>query len=512
MFLLNPVAMRLELKNGINNCSVINDSYSADLNSLRIALDFLSQQHQHSKKTVILSDILQSGRNEKDLYEEVAQLLSLGQISRVIGIGERIQHYQHLFTDKLEAFFYSNVGLFMQDFHRHHFRDETILLKGARIFEFEQIDKMLEQKVHQTIMEINLNALAHNLKQYKQQLDADTKLMAMVKAFSYGSGSFEIANVLQFHGVDYLAVAYADEGVALRKAGITLPIMVMNTDEAGFDALLQYDLEPDIYSIGLLRAFEAYLRKQGMGQFPVHIELETGMNRLGFAEQELPEVLRHIHSELFKVQSVFSHLSASEDPQHDEFTRQQAIVFTRMADRIEQEISYKVIRHISNSSGITRHPDLQMDMVRLGIGLYGIDSGMSDRVELREVSALKSTIAQIKELKEGETVGYGRKGVALRPSRIATIRIGYADGYPRNIGNGIGKVWVNGKLAPTIGSICMDMTMIDITDIPSVAEGDEVIIFGPELSVSKLAGWAETIPYEILTGISQRVKRVYFED
>jgi alanine racemase len=512
MLKLNPVAMRLELKNGINNTSVINDSYNADLNSLKIALDFLGQQHQHPRKTVVLSDLLQTGRNEKDLYEEVGQLLQLAGVDRVIAIGERIQHYRSVFSHISESFFYPSTGMFRQEFHRHHFGDEIILLKGARVFEFEQIDKLLEQKVHQTVMEINLNALVSNLKIYQGLLAPSTKLMAMVKAFSYGSGSFEIANVLQFHGIDYLAVAYTDEGVALRKAGITLPVMVMNTDEAGFDALIQYGLEPDIYSRSLLNAFESYLRKQAIRQFPVHIELETGMNRLGFSEAELPGLLKTIGSELLRVKSVFSHLSASEDPQHDGFTARQAERFRKMTRELEQALGYEVIKHISNSSCISRHPELQFDMVRLGIGLYGIDTGMAGKQGLREVSVLRSTIAQIKHIEEGETVGYGRKGIADKKMRIATIRIGYADGYPRSLGNGVGKVMVHGKPAPTMGSVCMDMTMIDITDIPPATEGDEVILFGPGLSVSKLAEWADTIPYEILTGISQRVKRVYYED
>lgn len=512
MLKLNPVAMRLELKNGINNTSVINDSYNADLNSLKIALDFLGQQHQHPKRTVILSDLLQTGRNEKDLYEEVAQLLQLAGVNRLIAIGDRVQHYRSVFSQMPESTFYQNTDLFRQEFHRHHFGDEIILLKGARIFEFEQIDKLLEQKVHQTVMEINLNALVSNLKIYQGLLAPSTKMMAMVKAFSYGSGSFEIANALQFHGIDYLAVAYTDEGVALRKAGITLPIMVMNTDEAGFDALVQYGLEPDIYSIGLLNSFETYLKKQAIRQFPVHVELETGMNRLGFAEHEVPYLMEKLAGDLLRVKSVFSHLSASEDPQHDGFTAVQADRFRKMTRQIEQGLGYPVIKHLSNSSGISRHPELQFDMVRLGIGMYGIDKVLSEKHALREVSVLRSTVAQIKEIAEGETVGYGRRGVAGTKSKIATIRIGYADGYPRALGNGIGKVLVHGQQAPTIGSICMDMTMIDISGIPGVKEGDEVILFGEGLSVSKLAEWSGTIAYEILTGISQRVKRVYYED
>lgn len=511
MLQLGAVAMRLEMKKGMNNCSIINDSYSADLSSFNIALDFLSQQRQHTRRTVILSDILQSGRNEKELYKEVAQALTQRGVTRLIGIGEKMMQHQGAFQLP-ELAFYPSVEAFKHDFHHLHFRDETILLKGARVFELEQIDRLLEQKVHQTVLEIDLNALAHNLKQYQQLLKPSTKLMAMVKAFSYGSGSYEIASALQFHKVDYLAVAYADEGVELRKGGINLPIMVMNADESTFDVLVQYNLEPDLYSPGLLQAFEAFLKKQGIRQFPVHIELETGMNRLGFSPAELPSLLEALKGDTFTVKSVFSHLAASEEKQHDAFTKQQATIFHTMVEALQQLLPYPFLRHISNTAGIARHPDLQLDMVRLGIGLYGIDSGNTHKLELKEVSTLIATIAQIKHLKAGETVSYGRKGVVNRDTTIATVRIGYADGYPRNLGNGVGKMWVKGVLAPVIGIVCMDMVMIDITDIPHVQEGDEVILFGRELPVSQVAHWAQTIPYEMLTGISQRVKRVYFEE
>ncbi|MDF2187284.1 bifunctional UDP-N-acetylmuramoyl-tripeptide:D-alanyl-D-alanine ligase/alanine racemase [Paraflavitalea sp. CAU 1676] len=514
MLQLGPVAMRLELKKGMNNCSIINDSYSADLSSFNIALDFLAQQSQHDRKTVILSDILQSGRNEKELYKEVAQALAQRGIARLIGIGEKMIQHQAVFrlSPIPELVFYPSVESFIHDFHHLSFRDETILLKGARVFELEQIDRLLEQKVHQTVLEIDLNALGHNLRQYQQLLQPTTKLMAMVKAFSYGSGSYEIANALQFHKVDYLAVAYADEGVELRRGGINLPIMVMNADPSTFDVLVQYNLEPDLYSPALLRSFEAFLKRQGIRQFPVHIELETGMNRLGFSPEELDTVLEVLKGDLFIVKSVYSHLAASEDPQHDAYTRRQASIFHGMVEKLQQVITYPFLRHISNTAGIARHPDLQLDMVRLGIGLYGIDSANTHRLELKEVSTLIATIAQIKHLKAGDTVSYGRRGVVERDTLVATVRIGYADGYPRNLSNGVGKMWVNGKLAPVIGTVCMDMVMIDITGIPHVQEGDDVILFGKELPVGQVAHWAQTIPYEMLTGISQRVKRVYFEE
>lgn len=508
---LGAVAMRLELKNGINHCSVINDSYSADLNSLKIALDFLAQQPKHKKRTVILSDILQSGKSERELYHDVAHSLTQHQVNRLIGIGERIYQQQALFKQAgdMESIFYPSVDAFKKDFPHLVFKDETILIKGARVYEFEQIDRLLEQKVHQTILEVNLTALVHNLKQYQQQLSPGTKLMVMVKAFAYGSGSYEIASVLQYHKADYLAVAYADEAVELRKAGINLPIMIMNPDESAFDVMVQYNLEPELFSISLLKAFGNYLKAQGILQYPVHIELETGMNRLGFPESDIPQLIDILKGDSFKVQSLFSHLVASEDPQHDAFTRRQAELFLSMSRQVEKALSYPVLKHIANTSGISRHPDLQMDMVRLGIGLYGIDSGKKN---LLEVSTLRSTVAQVRKLKEGETVSYGRRGVLLRDSIIATIRIGYADGYPRSLSNGAGKIWVRGRLAPIVGSICMDMTMIDVTDIPGVQEGDDVIVFGKELPVNQVAQWANTIPYEILTGVSQRVKRVYFEE
>jgi Alr-MurF fusion protein len=511
---LSPLAMRLELKEGIHNCSVINDSYSADLSSLKIALDFLSQQHQHEKKTVILSDFLQSGRKEEELYQELAILLRQSQVSRLIGVGGRISAYASLFKNALggEAVFYPSSENLIHDIEQIAFRNETILLKGARIFEFERIDRLLSQQVHQTLLEIDLNAMAHNLKQYQSRLKPSTQLMVMVKAFAYGSGTFQIANLLQFHRVDWLAVAYADEGVELRRAGIRLPIMVMNPEDSSFEALIQYQLEPVIYSIGQFRAMDHFLKSQAILQLPVHLELETGLNRLGIPLPELEELLAALNSSGCKVQSVFTHLAASEEPQHDAFTHQQASLYLAAADRIQHALKYPFLRHISNSAAIIRHPQYQLDMVRLGIGLYGIDPATSQALELEEVSTLKSTISQIREVREGETVGYDRNGTVNGIATIATVRIGYADGYPRSLGNGKGKMWLNGKWVPTLGSICMDMTMIDITGVEGVKENDEVIVFGKELSVRELARWAQTIPYEILTGISQRVKRIYFEE
>lgn len=511
---LSPIAMRLELKSGINHCSIINDSYSADLSSLQIALDFLAQQQQHRKRTVILSDIPESGLEEGALYEVVARALRQKKVDRLIGIGLHISRQEGVIRKWFpgETVCYPSVDHFKQDLHLLHFRDETILIKGARVFEFEQIDRLLSEQIHQTVLEINLNAMAQNLRQYRQLLEPGTRVMAMVKAFAYGSGSFEIANLLQFHRVDYLGVAYADEGAVLRRGGIGIPIMVMNTEDSGFDALVQYNLEPVIYSFSILRSFDKWLKKEGILQFPVHIELETGMNRLGFPLNRIEELAMALKNTAFKVQSVYSHLAASEEAQQDDFTLAQAAKYRSAADILQGALPYPFLRHIANSAGIIRHASLRMDMVRLGIGLYGIDSAVSHQLNLQEVSTLKSTIAQIKHLEEGETVGYNRKGVAARGTIIATVRIGYADGYPRRLGNGAGKMWVRGHLAPVIGSVSMDMTMIDITGIPDVREGDAVIVFGNELSVSQLAQWAQTIPYEILTGVSQRVRRVYFEE
>lgn len=512
MLQLKPVEMRLELKEGINHCSVINDSYSADITSLSIALDFLEQQKQHPKRTVIISDILQSGKSGQQLYAEMAGILQQKSISRFIGIGSEISKYQDCFTGLKETVFFKDTAEFVRLFPTLHFYNETILLKGARVFEFEQISHLLEQKTHQTVLEINLNAITHNLKAYQQLLNPGVKLMAMVKAFSYGSGSFEIANLLQFHKVDYLAVAYADEGVELRKAGITLPIMVMNAEESTFDMLVQYNLEPELYSFSILHAFEKYLQRSAITSYPVHIKLDTGMHRLGFEPAESEELAQKLKtSQQFKIQTVFSHLTASDSKAHDTFTIQQAALFAKACAVLERYIPYPFIKHIANTSAIHRHKNLQFDMVRLGIGLYGVDGNEQMQQQLKNVSTLKTTISQIKKIKKGESVGYSRKGIAEKASTIATVRIGYADGYPRNLGNGAGSMFVNGKLVPVIGNVCMDMTMLDITGIEA-SEGDDVIVFGEQLPVAQLAAWSGTIAYEILTGISQRVKRVYYEE
>ncbi len=507
---LQPVAMRLELKEGINNCSIINDSYSSDIYSLNIALDFLNQQKQHAKKTVILSDILQSGKKEKELYSEIASLLAKKHVNRIIGIGEAISHQAHQF--KMEKTFYPSTHDFLNSFQPALFYDETILLKGARIFEFEKIGRLLQQKAHETILEINLNALIDNLNYFRSKLNPSTKLMAMVKAFSYGSGSFEIANTLQFHHADYLTVAYADEGVELRKGGITLPIMVMNPEEQSFDEMIQHKLEPEIYNFRVLRLLEEALQRSNTKNFPVHIKLDTGMHRLGFEESELEELVNRLTKlDNIRVQSAFSHLATADEPEQDEFTRLQLERFTRMSNYLKKNIPYPFLLHVLNSVGITRFPEAQFDMVRLGIGLYGIATAKADEDKLKNVTTLKTIISQIKHILAGDSVGYSRKWIAAKDSVIATIPIGYADGLSRKLGNGKGKVMINGNALPIIGNICMDMCMVDITGFEAI-EGDEVIIFGDDFPITRLADALETIPYEILTGISRRVKRIYYQE
>ncbi len=392
------------------------------------------------------------------------------------------------------------------------FSNETILLKGARVFEFEEIDQLFQQKIHQTILSINLSALIYNLKEYRSMISPSAKIMAMVKAFSYGSGSYEIANLLQFNNTDYLAVAYADEGVALRKAGITLPVMVMNPEENTFNALVKYDLEPEIFSFSILRAFQKYLYSAAINNFPVHIKLDTGMHRLGFEESEMQLLAGQLrNNSMIRVRSVFSHLVASENKEEDAYTLHQSAIFLQCCNTIQEALGYPFLKHIVNTSAIHRHPELQMDMVRLGIGLYGIDHDPVMQSKLKNVSTLTTTVSQIKKVRSGDSVGYGRKAILKSDATIATVRIGYADGYPRSLGNGVGSMLVKNKMVPVVGNVCMDMTMLDVTGA-DINEGDEVIVFGEGLPVQTLAHWCNTISYEIMTGISQRVRRVYYEE
>ncbi|MCX6268927.1 MAG: bifunctional UDP-N-acetylmuramoyl-tripeptide:D-alanyl-D-alanine ligase/alanine racemase [Bacteroidetes bacterium] len=522
---LTPIAMRLELKEAINHCSLINDSYNSDIKSLSIALDFLNQQNQQKKKTIILSDILQTGRDKGELYREIASMLVSRNIERMVGIGRDLVRHADKFT--MQKAFFTTTDDFLQHFPVSSFQNETILLKGARLFEFEKISQVLQQKAHETVMEINLDALIHNLNHFRALLHPGTRTMAMVKAFSYGSGSYEIANVLQFHRIDYLAVAYADEGVELRTSGIHMPIMVMSPEEQSLDTLLKYNLEPEIYNLHILNLLEdAIVRNQTSIQQEVriHIKLDTGMHRLGFAKDELePLIARLKLNPGLRVQSVFSHLAASEDPTEDDFTREQIRLFTEMSSRITRILDYPVLLHILNSAGIRRFPEAQFGMVRLGIGLYGVGSSVEEQSMLRNVSTLKSVITQIKHISAGDTIGYNRKGRAEKDTVIAIVPVGYADGLNRRLGNGRGALYIRGKPAPIMGNICMDLTMVDVTDrftgpasrVPrhdfqDIREGEEVVIFGDLHPVAELAREIGTIPYEVLTGISRRVKRIYY--
>ena len=504
---LEPVAMRLELKAAINQCTLINDSYNADLNALTIALHFLAQQRNRSRRVVILSDILQSGQPEKVLYTAVARLLKSINIDELIGIGAQIPQIK-TYLEGIKTHFYENTETFLREFPFEQLQDATILLKGARSFAFERIANRLELKNHNTVLEIDLNALRHNLNVYSQQLDKATRIMVMVKAAAYGSGGTEIAQLLELQRVDYLAVAYTDEGVALRKAGIRLPILVLNPEEATFSAMIRYQLEPEVYSLRQLEKLQRYLEKDH--QLPIHLKLDTGMHRLGFDQGNIEALVQQLCTASgLVVRSVFSHLSASEDARHDKFTEQQFAEFQRLYKVIAEALAYRPLRHILNSSGITRFPQYQLDMVRLGIGLYGIAPAPLQE-KLERVHRLKATISQIRDVKAGQSIGYARQGQAKKDLRIGTISIGYADGLLRKAGNGAYQVAIRNQLAPTIGHVCMDMTMVDISHIPEAQEGDEVIIFGENPSVEQLAAALETIPYEVFTNISERVRRVYF--
>lgn len=512
---LQPVAMRLELLHGINDCTIINDTYNSDLTSLLVALDYLDQQKQHSKRTVILSDMLQMGQSDAQLYEYVAEMVGQRNIQRFIGVGPALHRNKQFFRQhkKLRSIFFKSTEELLQQFHLLSFSQEAILLKGARRFEFEKLGKMLEDQVHQTVLSVNLSAITHNLNVFRSLIQPGTKVMAMVKAFSYGSGSFEIAHLLQHAGVDYLSVAYTDEGVELRKAGITLPIMVMSPDVTSFDRMIAWKLEPELYNLRSLRLFLNMAANLKVRHYPVHIKVDSGMHRLGFESSDLPELIDTLRqSDLIEVRSIFSHLAASDSSLHDDFTREQARRFQQMSGEIEQVLPNKPLLHLCNSAAIARHAEWHFDMVRVGLGLYGIDGSHVLESRLKQVSTLKTTIAQIKTVLPGETIGYNRQGVVHTTMRIATISIGYADGYPRSLGNGVGYVLIQGHPAPTVGIVCMDMCMVDISKIPDVKEGDEVLVFAPELPITQLAAWAGTIPYELMTGISQRVKRVYVNE
>lgn len=507
---LHSVAMRLELKEGVNNCTIIDDAYNSDYNSLAIALDFMSQQNQHREKVVILSDIMQSGQNNIDLYTDVANLVKNKRIDHLIGIGPSISNQADKFD--IDSCFFNTTDEFIRNYSFVKFVNQTILLKGARIFEFERLSQILQQKAHETVLEINLNALINNYNKFRLKLKPSTKIMAMVKAFSYGSGSFEIANVLQYHNVDYLAVAYADEGVELRRSGINLPIMVMSPEEYAFDTMIRHQLEPEIFSFKALYLLEEAIKRNALPQnkpIKIHIKIDTGMHRLGFMPTEVPDLISRLkNNPLIYVQSVFSHLIASASSDFDNTTKDQIDTLNNIRKLFSQKISHDVLFHIANSAAISRFSDSHMDMVRIGIGLYGISSSMDG---LENVLCLRSILSQIKIVKKGGGVGYNKTWVAPVDTKIGIVSIGYADGLLRSLGNGKACLFVGGTDAPIIGDICMDMCMVDLTGIEA-KENDDVIIFNADHSVTSLAECGNTIPYEILSRISQRVKRVYFHE
>ncbi|QOI96818.1 MAG: bifunctional UDP-N-acetylmuramoyl-tripeptide:D-alanyl-D-alanine ligase/alanine racemase [Flammeovirgaceae bacterium] len=503
LLLLRSVPMRLEVKEGINNCLIINDAYNNDLAGLQISLDFLAHQRQRSKRTVILSDILQSGLNEEKLAQTIAGKVAASGVQRLIGIGSGLSAHQKYFT--IPSVFYSSTEEFISRFSTIPFSDEVVLVKGSRPFQFEKIAALLQRKVHGTVLEIDLGAVVHNLNFFKSKLKAETKLMVMVKALAYGSGSVQLAGLLQYHRVHYLGVAYADEGADLRQNNIVIPIMVMNPSPESFESLMNHKLEPSIYGLPVLKELIRFLNGRPM---TIHIKLNTGMHRLGFDEDNLPELLAILakHDNL-NIASVFSHLSGADDEQFDSFTALQAGRFQAMSTKLEQVIKQKPLLHLVNTAGILRFPQYHFDMVRLGIGLYGVEPVAAES-NLKQAVTLKTTISQIRNIKAGESVGYSRKGISDKERTIATIAIGYADGYSRAFGNGKGIVLVNGKRAPVVGNVCMDMTMIDVTGI-NAREGDNVIIFGNGLPVTEVAERIGTIPYEILTSTSDRVRRVF---
>lgn len=508
---LSPLEMRMELKSGINNCVIIDDSYNSDFNALTIALNFMNQQDHNKDKVVILSDILQSEFKEDELYQKIANLLKNKGINFIIGIGEAISRQKDKFD--IDKAFFKNTEEFISRYPIESFHNQLILIKGARTFGFEKISKVLQEKAHETILEINLNNLIKNYNYYRSKLKKETKMMVMVKAFAYGSGNFEISNALEFHHADYLTVAYADEGIELRKKGINLPIMVMAPELNTFESIIKNNLEPVIYSFRSLSLLEDAIdkiEKTPSSPIGIHLKLDSGMHRLGFLSDDIEPLIERIKdNDSIRIRSIFSHLAGSDSSEFDDYTIRQIECFEDMSNRIISAFPYKILRHILNSAGISRFTEYQYDMVRLGIGLYGISACKEDKVST--VISLKSTIVQIKEYEIGETVGYSRKAVLSRKSRIGVIPIGYADGLKRQLGNGVGCFYVNGKAAPIIGNICMDMCMIDLTDI-ECKEEDTAVLFDESHPIEDIAMKCDTIPYEILTSISQRVKRVYYQE
>jgi alanine racemase len=509
---LLPVAMRLEMKQALNDCYILDDTYNNDLAGLRLALDALARQPRRGHRTLILSDVLESGLPAAELYARVADMLPAHGVERLVGIGPEIRAHQAAFG-KLSSTFYLSTEAFLDAFRPEQFHQETILVKGARRFGFERIVAAFQQKIHGTVLEVNLDALVHNLNFYRARLQPGTRLMVMVKAFAYGSGSYEVANLLQFHRVDSLAVAYADEGVELRQHGISLPVMVMNPSPDSFQKLRQYHLEPEIYSFERLEEYLRAARDQAMPA--IHIKLDTGMRRLGFAEEDLPAlcVLLTENASRLRVASALTHLAGADEEQHNDFSRQQLAAFQRMASQVEGALGYVIVKHALNSAGIIRFPEAHYDMVRLGIGLYGVEASGQQPDALRPVSSLRTAVSQIKTLAAGQTVGYGRRGGPVaHERRIATLAIGYADGYDRRFGNGVGEVVIRGQRAPIVGNVCMDMCMVDVTHIAHAQAGDSAVVFGEEMPLREAAARIGTIPYELLTNVSERVKRIFFAE
>lgn len=507
---LEPIAMRMEVKEGKNNCILINDSYNSDFISLDIALDFMSRRTENKgrKRTLILSDMLESGLPGKQLYKQIADLVHSRGIDHIIGVGEEISTSSERFN--IEKHFFHTTTELLESGLLDTLRNEAVLIKGARAFHFDEVTDRLELKVHETILEINLNALIDNLNHYRNMLKPETKITCMVKASAYGAGSFEIAKTLEDQRVDCLAVAVADEGADLRKAGLNSPIMIMNPETTSFKTMFDYRLEPEVYSFHLLEELIKAAEREGVTNFPIHIKIDTGMHRLGFAPEEMNRLAERLHRQTAVIpRSIFSHLVGSDAEQFDSFTKHQIEIFKTAAQTLQEGFKHKILRHICNTAGIERYPEAQFEMVRLGIGLYGIDP-FTNQI-LHNVTTLKTTILQIHEVPFDETIGYSRKGVLTRNSRIAAIPIGYADGLNRHLGNGRAYCLVNGQKAPYVGNICMDVCMIDVTDI-DCEEGDKVVIFGDDLPVTVLAKTLDTIPYEILTGVSNRVKRIYYQN
>ena len=506
---LKAVEMRLESVNGVRNNLIINDSFNLDLDSLIIAYQFINQ-YNRDEKTLVLSDIFDVKNDDVSLYHKVAEITNQQNFKQIFLVGNQISRFQEKFNAKTYTF--STTKELLESQQLNSIENQLILLKGARIFEFEKIKSHLELQKHDTVLEINLNAILHNINVHKSLLKPETKMCAMVKAYSYGLGGYEIAEFLQHHHIDYLGVAYADEGVDLRKNGITTPILVMNPEQGSYDVIIDYNLEPEIYSLRVLELFANQLQLKGIQQkYPIHIKVETGMHRLGFKEHEIDELVENLKKYNVKVASIFSHLSSADVPEEDDYTMEQIHTFQRVSSKISEALGYQPIRHILNTAGITYYSDYQFEMVRIGIGMVGISANPKVKKQLQNAVTFKTVISQISEVKQGESIGYNRKYKAEKDTRIATIPVGYADGIPRLIGNKKGFVGIQNQKVSIVGNICMDMLMVDLQNIKA-KEGDEVIIFNGNPTLEEFSGYCQTIPYEVLTSISRRVKRIYIKD